>query len=156
MSELIGLLCGLLLLAVTLVTGHLAARAHEDNMRRRLPAVAHMRCTDLAAMPDAVAGPSPPQLITSEVCLGLDHFRGVLGQLKSLVGGEVRSYQRVLDRARREVTLRLLEQAQQQGFNALANLRIDFVDVSGTALTRRKASMVSVLATATAYHAANP
>ena len=141
----------LLLLFAWVVGAWMAAR-HEADLAQREPAVAHILIHDTGRFDGAVAGPHPPVMVIGEVTLGVDHFRGFLGQWKSLFGGQVRSYQMVLDRARREVLMRLLEQTHSLGFNAVANVRIDSVDISGSALTRRKAADVSVLATATAYY----
>lgn len=125
---------------------------HEADLAQRADAVAEIRMTDMKRMMDPVSGPQPPALIVSEVTLGIDHFRGFLGKLKNIFGGEVRSYQATLDRARREVIMRLLEQAVAQGYNAVANLRIDFVDISGNATLAQKASAVSILASGTAHY----
>jgi uncharacterized protein YbjQ (UPF0145 family) len=141
-----------LLLLFAWGVGAWMATRHEADLAEREPTVAHLQVHNTGRLEDAVAGPNPPAMVASEVTLGVDHFRGFLGQWKNLFGGQVRSYQMVLDRARREVMMRLLEQAHSLGYNAVANVRIDFVDISGSALTRRKAADVSVLATATAYY----
>lgn len=126
---------------------------HEADLAQRSQTVAGIRITDMKRMLDPTHGPQPPTLVVSEVTLGIDHFRGFLGKLKNIFGGEVRSYQATLDRARREVITRLLEQAHAEGFNAIANLRIDFVDISGNATLAQKASAVSIIASGTAHYA---
>lgn len=133
--------------------GNWIASRHEADLAARAKAVASIRMTDMKRLIDPVIGPCPPTLMTSEVVIGIDHFRGFLGKLKNIFGGEVRSYQSTLDRARREVIMRLLEQAHAHGYNALANLRVDFVDISGNAMMAQKASSVSIIASATAHHA---
>ncbi len=136
------------------LAGNWIASRHDDDLTQRARAVADIRMTDMKLLIDPVNGPQPPSLMVSEVTLGIDHFRGFLGNLKNIFGGEVRSYQTTLERARREVIMRLLEQAHAQGFNAVANLRINFVDISGNATKARKASSVSIIASATAHYAA--
>jgi len=142
------------LLLVAMLVGRAITSRHEADLARRQAVVAHIRTTDIRVMLDPVPGDHPPMLVTSEVCLGIDHFRGFLGNLKNIFGGEVRSYAATLDRARREVIMRLLEEAHRHGYNALANLRIEFADISGNATAARKATSVSILAAATAHHAA--
>lgn len=71
--------------------------------------------------------------------------------MKNIFGGEVKSYQATLDRARREAILRIMEEAHANGFQAVANLRIAFVDISGNATMAKKASMVTIQASATGY-----
>jgi uncharacterized protein YbjQ (UPF0145 family) len=142
----------LLLLPFAWLVGAWMATRHEADLAERALAVAHILVHNRGRMEDAVAGPTPPVMVTGEVTFGVDHFRGFLGQWKNLFGGQVRSYQMVLDRARREALMRLLEQTHSLGYHAVANVRIDFADVSGSALTRRKAADVSVLVSATAYY----
>jgi uncharacterized protein YbjQ (UPF0145 family) len=145
------LILPLTLLAGAWAAGSWIARAHEKNMAQRQQQVAHIRTTDTRQWLE----PDPTQpvcgLVTSEVTLGIDHFRGFLGRLKNIFGGEVRSYQSTLDRARREALLRLSEQAHAMGCNAIANVRVGFADISGNANMTKKASMVSILASGTAY-----
>lgn len=144
----------LVMLAFAWSMGVWITRRHETDLAQRELAVAHIYVHNTGRLQDAVLGPHPPVMVTSEVTLGVDHFRGFLGQWKSLFGGQVRSYQMVLDRARREVVMRMLEQTHALGYNALANVRIDFADISGSALRRRKAADISVLASGTAYYVA--
>ena len=145
----------LFMLAFAWAMGAWIRNRHEADLAQRELAVAHILVHNTGRLQDAVTGPQPSVMITSEVTLGVDHFRGFLGQWKSLFGGQVRSYQMVLDRARREVVMRILEQTNAMGYNALANLRIDFADISGSALARRTAADISVLASGTAYYVAN-
>lgn len=140
-------------LLAAMFAGNYIASRHEADLRRRSATVAHIRATDTRMMLDAKAGANPAAIVTSEVTLGIDHFRGFLGKLKNIFGGEVRSYQTTLDRARREAVTRILEQAHAKGFNAVANLRVDFADIGGNATMAQKAAMVSILAVGTAYHA---
>lgn len=142
-----------LLLLGAMFAGNFIAARHEADLRKRNATVAHIRATDTRMMLDAKAGVSPATLVTSEVTLGIDHFRGFLGKLKNIFGGEVRSYQTTLDRARREAVTRIMEQAHAKGFNAVANLRVDFADIGGNATMTQKAAMVTILAVGTAYHA---
>lgn len=136
------------------IIGNLITAHHEESLKRRQEDVAHIRVTNMKTLIDSVAGDRPPALITGEVTMGIDHFRGFLGKLKNIFGGEVRSYQTTLDRARREVVMRLIEEAHKLGYDAVANMRIDFADISGNATRSQKASSVSILGSATAYHAA--
>ena len=141
-----------MLLAFAWIVGRVTAARHEADLSRRQTAVAHILVHDTGRLVDAVPGPNPPAMITSELTLGIDHFRGFLGQWKSLFGGDVRSYQVVFDRARREVMTRLLEQALARRYNAVANVRIDFADIGGSSTAPRKAAQVSVMAAGTADH----
>jgi uncharacterized protein YbjQ (UPF0145 family) len=141
----------LLMLALAFFAGNWIAKRHEAQMALRREALGAMEISDISTYlrPDPSA--PCPQMLNAEVTLGIDHFRGFMGRLKNIFGGEVRSYQATLDRARREAILRVMEQAHAEGMNAVANLRVDFVDISGNATMARKASMVTIQASATGY-----
>jgi len=158
MAELLGLLgvCCVFLLPAAILGiawggSWFIIHRHEQDLAKREPAVAHIFCHDLKSM-DAMLGQRPPGIVMSEVTLGIDHFRGFLGQLKGILGGQINSYQVVLERARREVLTRLKEQAASLGYDAIANIRLDTADISGQANTRTKASYVTVVITGTGYN----
>lgn len=141
----------LFLLAIAFFAGNSIARAHNKRMEQRQQVVAHIRSTDLKRFIRPQPGSPVPALLCAEITLGIDHFRGFLGKLKNIFGGEVKSYQKTLDRARREAILQVIEQAHAAGMNAVANLRVEFVDISGNANMAKKASMVTILAYGTGY-----
>ena len=141
----------LLMLGLAFFAGNAIAKRHEKDMDERNSALSHMQVSDISTYFNPDTTKTPPLLLHSEVTLGIDHFRGFLGNLKNIFGGEVRSYQATLDRARREAILRIKEEAHTHGFNAIANLRVAFVDVSGNATLKKKASMVTIQASATGY-----
>jgi len=86
------------------------------------------------------------------VAAATDYLKIFLASLRGILGGEIASYRSLMTRARREAVLRLIEQAQAKGYNALSNLRLHGADVGGSAL-RTGTAMVCILASATAYHA---
>jgi uncharacterized protein YbjQ (UPF0145 family) len=51
-----------------------------------------------------------------------------------LFGGEVRTFHGLLTRARQEAVLRVMEQAAERGFDAVCNLRLEAVDISGQSM----------------------
>ncbi|MEL6210540.1 MAG: heavy metal-binding domain-containing protein [Pseudomonadota bacterium] len=63
-------------------------------------------------------------LITGSVVVSLDYFKRIIAGLRAIVGGRVKTYEPLLDRARREAMLRLLEQARAAGFDAVINVRL--------------------------------
>jgi uncharacterized protein YbjQ (UPF0145 family) len=49
--------------------------------------------------------------------------RDIMAGLKSMVGGEIKSYTELLTKAREEALARMLEEAEDMGANAVVNLR---------------------------------
>lgn len=143
------------LLALGLFAGGYAERRHLQSLEQREAATRDMLLTQIKSYPGHVPGSSPPQVIYAEVVIASDYLKTFLAGLRNFFGGQVGSFQIMLGRARREATLRVLEQARQQGYNAVCNLRLETADVGGNAATQGKKGMVmaAILASATAYHA---
>ena len=87
--------------------------------------------------------------VSGGVAIALDDFKNFLAAIVGILGGRVRSYESLIDRARREAVLRLKEKAYAEGYNALVNLRLETATIGGN--TKKKgASAVEALAYATA------
>jgi len=64
-------------------------------------------------------------LAQGSVVISVDYFKRFLASLRNLVGGRVKSYEPLLDRARREAVLRMIEDARARGYDAILNARIE-------------------------------
>lgn len=122
-------------------------RAHLRDLARREALNTHILRTDLRAY-----GPADPStgamMVTAEVVIAADYFKMFIAGLRKLIGGNLRSYETLANRARREAILRLIEQARDHQFNALCCVRIESSNVGKGVMP-----MVAVLASATAYRA---
>lgn len=96
-------------------------------------------------------GQAPPMLICAETAVASDYFKNFLSAFRKFFGGEMRSYNSLMERARRETLMRLKEQARAGGYNAICNVRLEPADVGGT-MNKKAAVMVCILGSATAYH----
>jgi uncharacterized protein YbjQ (UPF0145 family) len=65
------------------------------------------------------------ELVTGSVVISVDYFKRIIAGLRSLVGGRVKTYEPLLDRARREALLRMTEDAQARGYDAVVNVRLE-------------------------------
>ena len=63
------------------------------------------------------------QMVCANVVISIDYFKRFLAGLKNIFGGEISSYETILDRARREAILRMKETAG--GANIIINMRIE-------------------------------
>jgi uncharacterized protein YbjQ (UPF0145 family) len=153
MVDLIVILIPLFLLGLGLFVGRTVEQRHFRSLEERETQMSDMLVTQLKSFPCAVVGSTAPKLIVTEVVIAADYLKNFLAGMRNFFGGEVGSYQRMQDRAHREAVLRIMEQARGEGYNAVCNVRIDHADIGGNA-ARRKMAMAAVLASATAYHAA--
>jgi len=60
-------------------------------------------------------------------------FRDIGAGLKSIVGGELKDYSKMLTEARDQATARMIEEAEELGANAIVNIRFASADVMGNA-----------------------
>lgn len=94
-----------------------------------------------------------PTMFTSEAVIATDPLKNFLSSWRNFFGGEMRSYVKLIERARREALLRLVEQARGMGYNAICNLRMQTADIGGN-LGKRGMPMGAIMASATGYHSA--
>jgi len=59
--------------------------------------------------------------------------QGIVGGLKSIVGGHIGAYTEMCEQARQQAYDRMLEHARELGANAVVGLRYDASDVAGRA-----------------------
>ncbi len=64
-------------------------------------------------------------LVSGNVVISVDYFKRFLATLRNIFGGRVSSYETLLDRARREATLRMKKQAEDLGANIIFNVKME-------------------------------
>lgn len=70
------------------------------------------------------------RLVTGCVVVSNDYFKKVLAGLRKIFGGRLRSYESLVDRARREAVLRMKESCPEA--HAILNLRLETSTISRT------------------------
>ena len=89
-----------------------------------------------------------PILVMGSAVIATDYFKVFAAKLRMLFGGEMKSYVTLMERARREAMLRMLEQAAGQGASAVWNIRYETSTTHGQ--QKKKPGGVEVLAYGTA------
>ena len=147
----IGLVITGVLLGIGFTAGTLAERNHFRQLEEREAASNHIIRTQSKKFLAPKLGSPNPVLICAETVIASDYFKNFLASFRKFFGGEMGSYNSLMDRARRETLNKLIEQAKAQGFNAICNVRLEPADVAGS-LGNKAAVMVCIVGTATAYH----
>lgn len=119
-----------LLLVIGVIFGTRAQKKHIENLDRREAELSHLVVTNLKTVPE---GLGQPILVTGSVVIAFDYFRRFIAGLIMLVGGNISLYETMLDRARREALVRLLEKAQAHGAREVHNVRFEFSRVGASA-----------------------
>ena len=142
----------LILMALGYGVGTFAEKRHYKSIIKRenefisLPAVT-LKTAHIT--PDQIAS---ARLVYGSAVISIDYFKKILASLRNIFGGRVKSYESLVDRARREATLRMKEMAQDA--DVIVNIRIETASVGkqankkgvgcleaiayGTAITKKK------------------
>ncbi len=137
-----------LLLALGLFVGGWNERRHLRSLDRREEAFKHMIVNNLKRVTEPDSASQATMVIGSAV-IASDYLKTFLTNLRNLVGGEMRSMQSLMIRARREAIVRMLEQATQIGATEVWNVRLEFCSISQMR-GKRGAASVEILAYGTA------
>ena len=70
-------------------------------------------------------------LVAGSVVVSEDYFKRILSSLYSVFGGRVKSYETLLDRARREAVLRMKAEAAAHGARMIINIKFQTFAVPG-------------------------
>lgn len=139
------------LLVIGLGAGRIAERRHLAQLAWREEENAHVLMTDLRSFPGGAEADPPPMLVAAEAVISSDYFKSSVATLKRLLGGELRSMESLMIRARRETLAQLAEQARAAGCDAVCNVRIEGVDITGSSMQQKAVVVVSLQASGTAY-----
>ncbi len=99
----------LFLLFLGWVFGRVAERRHYSSIHRREQQVLQLPITSERRLMPTDRRVEESRLVLGSVVVSVDHFKRFLGWLRGLFGGEVHAYGSLLDRARREAKLRMIE-----------------------------------------------
>ena len=141
--------CGvpLLLLAIGFGVGTAVERAHLRDLAAREESLRTLVTTNLRTIPTGVR-PTGAALVSGSVVIGSDYFKTIAAGLRKIIGGEVRSFERMMLRARREALCRMLEDARRLGARSVINVRFETSSFGGKG--RNALPMAEVVAYGTA------
>ena len=117
----------LTLIALGYFSGTWAEKKHYRSIQKReklflnLPAVTFRKIDEPCQVEQA-------QLVAGSAVISIDYFKRFLAGLRAIVGGRVKTYESLLDRARREAVLRMKQQAS--GADMIVNMRIETSSIS--------------------------
>ncbi len=143
----IDLIVFILLLALGYGFGRFAESRHYKSILRREQAFRNILLI-AARFPPPDLMPERTQLVAGSVVVSVDYFKRFLAGLRNLFGGRVRSYESLLDRARREAILRMKSEARALGADMVFNIKMETASISKG--RRNTIGAVEVLAYGTA------
>lgn len=109
------------------VCGRIAERRHYDSIHAREKAWLHLPTTS-GRFPVTTGQVARCELVSASTVVSVDYFKRAAAALRTIVGGQVKSHESLLDRAKRESILRLKESCP--GAHEIVNLRLETVSLS--------------------------
>ncbi len=135
----------LLIIVIALITGTTIEKRHYRSI--------HKREKELLTLPVLNCKQYPVdrqvervQFVSGSVVISIDYFKRFLAGLRQIFGGEVRSYVSLVDRGRREATLRMKEKCSDA--DLIVNFRIKTSSISKG--RKKKIGSIEVFAYGTA------
>jgi len=119
----------LVLLASGYTVGRIAERRHYRSIIAREKDMANVMVFTNRFPP--LTQRASQALVTGSVVVSEDYFKRVVSGLQSLFGGRLRSYESLLDRARREAVLRMKQEARDKGAKMIINVKFQTFSIPG-------------------------
>ncbi len=140
----------IILLILGYAAGSINERNHYRSIKKREKETLHLPVVNMKKVEDFLEPHkqiASAELVSGSVVVSIDYFKLILASLRNIVGGNVRSYETLVDRGRREAILRMKEAADSP--DIIMNLRIETSTI-GKSPSRGSIGSVEVLAYGTA------
>lgn len=144
----------LMALLIAYFIGSAIERQHFRKIRAREEVLHGFPVVSFDTMPEDWTA-SSATMVTGSIVISLDYFKRVIAGLRGLVGGRIKTYEPLLERARREALLRMSESAREQGYDAVFNVRLETSRLANASRDGKGTAGVEMLAFGTAVKLAN-
>ena len=111
------------LIAIGYFAGTWAEKRHFQSIEKREKAYLHLPAVTVKHADVDDAKVQQVKLVYGSAVISIDYFKRILAGLRNIFGGTVKSYETLIDRARREALLRMKEMAS--GSAMIVNVRIE-------------------------------
>jgi len=133
MSYLIAIVIALVLGMIGLVFGSINERRHYRSIEQREVKYQHIKVFNGKRPLFQLTGQSF-SLVQGSVVISSDRFKNILAFFRHLFGGNIRSYEALLERARREALLRMKQQAAERGAHSVMGVLFETSTLNQTGL----------------------
>ncbi len=90
------------------------------------------------------------ELVMGNVVISQDYFKRIAASIKGVFGGNIRAYEPLLERARREALIRMKGVAHARGYHTIINVRIETATLASSRRDGKGTAGVEILAFGTA------
>jgi uncharacterized protein YbjQ (UPF0145 family) len=117
------LLFFLTLISIGFVVGTIAEKRHYRSIHEREKKFLHLPAVTVKTVHYPDEKVKSAELVCGSAVISIDYFKRFLASLRNIFGGTVKSYESLIDRARREALLRMKEMAGDA--TVIVNVRIE-------------------------------
>ncbi len=121
----------LVIIICLLLIGFFVGRAKEAAHIKRIEIaeaeLSHIKVNNLKTVSERTEPGGV--LVSGNVVVAVDYFKRFIATFRMFFGGELRMYNSLLMRARREAIIRMLRKADAAGADAVYNVRLEFSTV---------------------------
>jgi uncharacterized protein YbjQ (UPF0145 family) len=135
------------LILIGLVSGTVLERAHLRRLDARDKELAGIVLTDLRTVPPGMHA-AGGNMVIGQVVISSDYFKTFIASFRKIIGGDIRSYERLMERARREAIHRMIDQALSMKATTVINVRLETSSIGR--MSKNPMPMVEVIAYGTA------
>lgn len=126
------------LVVIGYVVGRILEARHYRSIREREQTYGDIMM--FASRFPPTLNPMRQDLVAGSVVVSADYFKVLVARLQGIVGGRLKTYESLLDRARREAILRMKEDARGRGARMIVNVKFQTFSIPG----RKPGSLVGV------------
>jgi len=117
------LLFFLTLIAIGYVVGTLVEKRHYRSINDREKKLLYLPVITMKTVTHPDKKIASAELVCGSAVISIDYFKRLLASLRNIFGGTVKSYESLIDRARREALIRMKEMAVDA--TVIVNVRIE-------------------------------
>ena len=126
----IDLIIFLSLVALGFGAGTFVEKRHYKRIQKREAETLHLPVTTTKHLTCAPEKVRSATLVQGSAVISVDYFKRFLAGLRMLFGGRLKSYESLIDRARREAVLRMQDQARRKGAKSVFNIKFETASIS--------------------------
>lgn len=123
MDLIISLVFAAILLAIGYFIGGRNEKKHFESIKQREEALRSILVIPSRNPPDYDQKPYRTQFVSGSVVIAMDSFKVFFGRLIQIFGGRIKTYETLVERARREAVLRMKEEANQGRAQMIFNVK---------------------------------
>ena len=136
------------------ISGSILERRHQQNLRLLESGSRGVLAVTVEDLPPNWHVESS-DLVMGNVVISQDYFKRVAASIKGIFGGNIRVYEPLLERARREALVRMKGVAHARGYDTIINVRIETSRLASSRRDGKGTAGVEILAFGTAISLSN-